>query len=240
MKWRTGLENLGFTAEQMVRCCRTSASGIVFVPARINDEPVQMALSNFGECECHLYESYATDHGLPVSGEGKVRHSQIETLSAFGLTSTNVAVDVYGDFREGTPPVAGFLDSTFFRGGVLAVDASVPAAAYAPARDQLSLDHAISRLTLRKNVVTIDGRTFSVGIDMPSYVTPAYLGENKPGRHGRAHLSLTLPGGIAVAESVTVRHSTSKQAGMLGADLWCRWVMVFDFTASELLLFPYD
>lgn len=223
----------------MVRC-RTNSSALVYIPARINDEPVQLLFATGVMFDCFLYESYATDRALPVSAEGDQRFTQIETLSVFGRTVTNIRIPVWGEHRFGTPPLAGFLFSKFFDGGALAIDASVPAMAFATSRDQLSLGGALSRLALDGIRVTIDGRRFMVDYAEPSSVTPQYLGDKRPGRHGRIDLTLSLAGGVTVTESVPVRPTKKKIVGKLGADLLCRWINVFDFAASELLLFPYD
>ena len=239
MGWAGPLGNLGFTLEQMVRC-RTSSGGVVFVPARVNDEQVQLAFSNYSGYTCHLYESYATDHGLPISTDGEGRYTQIESLSACGRTTTSTRAHVWGAYRDGSPPIAGFLCAPFFRDGVAAIDASVPAIAFATTRENLSLDGAISRLRFNGDRIILNGQTFAIAMGMASSVTPEYLGEKRPGRHGRADLTLTLPGGVTLTESVNVRPSKVALSGILGADLLCRWITVFDFPSGELLLFPYD
>lgn len=98
----------------------------------------------------------------------------------------------------------------------------------------------MSRLALDATRVTIDRKTFVIALDTTTSVRPEYLGEKQPGRNGRTDLTLSLPGGLAVTESVTVRPAKTKIDGVLGVDLLCRWITVFDFAASELLLFPYD
>ena len=135
--------------------------------------------------------------------------------------------------------MAGFLCAPFFGDGIVAIDASVPAMAFATTRDQLSLAGAVSRLTLDGGRVTVDGRTFAVAYQVASSVAQDALGERRPGRHGRADLTVSLPGDLTVTESVPVRPTKTGIAGVLGHDFWCRWITVFDFPASELLLFPY-
>jgi hypothetical protein len=157
---------------------------------------VQLTFSNYPGHICHLYESYATDRGLPISGERADRSAQVETLSALASTVTNTRVHVWGEYRDGSPPIAGFLCAPFFREGIVAIDASVPAIAYATTREHLSLDGAISRLALDGDRVTLDGQRFAVAIHMASCVTERYLGDKQPGRHGRADLTVTLPGGV--------------------------------------------
>jgi hypothetical protein len=44
----------------------------------------------------------------------------------------------------------------------------------------------------------------------------------------------SLPAGPVADAGIT------RVDGILGADLLCRWITVFDFAAGELLLFPYD
>jgi hypothetical protein len=239
MSWSTRLEKLGFTVEEMVRC-RTNSGGVVFIPARIDDEPVQLMFSNGRTFDCFLYESYAQDRGLPVSVEGPNRFTEIGTLSAFGRTVTGTRALVGQEYRYGDPPIGGFLCMKFFHDGVVAIDASVPAMAFATTRDALSLGGCVSRLVFKGNFVTIGGQPFTIGYQQTSYVTPLYLGDKKPGPNGRADLTVSLPGGVTVTESVEVRASDMKIAGSLGADLFCRWITVFDFPAGELLLFPYD
>jgi hypothetical protein len=230
MGWSGRLGKLGFTLEQMVRC-RTNSSALVFIPARVNEEPVQLVFSNGRTADCHLYQSYVTDRALPVP---------VATLSAFGRTIANPHVVVDGEYRQGDPPIAGHLYAKFFEDGIVAIDFSVPAMALASSRDRLSLAGAVSRLALDATRVTIDGKTFVIALDTTTAVTPEYLGEKQPGRNGRVDLTLLLPGGPAVTESVTVRPAKTKIDGVLGADLLCRWITVFDFPAGELLLFPYD
>ena len=230
MSWSTRLEKLGFTVKEMVRC-RTNSGGAVFIPARVNDKPVQMMFSNHRGYDCHLYQSYVTDHALSVD---------LITLSAFGRTATNPHVHVWGEYREGNPPMAGFLCAPFFQDGIVAIDASVPAMAWATARDHLSLSGAVSRLALHGARVTLDGKHFAVGYQVASSVAEQDLGNRKPGRHGRVDLSVSLPGVGTISESVVARQAKAGFAGVLGHDFWCRWVTVFDFPAGELLLFPYD
>jgi hypothetical protein len=230
MSWSTRLEKLGFTVEEMVRC-RTNSGGVIFIPARIDDEPVQLMFSNGRTFDCFLYESYAQDRGLPVSVEGPDRFTEIGALSAFGRTVTGTRALVGQEYRFGDPPIGGFLCMKFFHDGVVAIDASVPAMAFTT-RDTLSLGDPVSRLAFKGNVVTIGGQRFVIGYQQTSYVTS--------GPNGRADLTLSLPGGVTVTESVEVRASDMKVAGSLGADLFCRWITVFDFPAGELLLFPYD
>lgn len=239
MGWSGRLGKLGFTLEQMVRC-RTNSSALVFIPARVNEEPVQLIFSNTRATDCHLYQSYATDRSLSVTVEGEHYFAEIETLSAFGRTITNPRAVVEGEYRHGDPPIAGHLSARFFEDGILAIDFSVPAMAFAPARDLLSLRGAVSRLALDATRVTIDGQTFVIALDTPTAVTPEYLGEKRPGRNGRVDLTLSLPGDVTVTESVTVQPRKARVAGAIGADLFCRWITVFDFAAGELLLFPYD
>ncbi len=230
MSWSTRLEKLGFTVEEMVRC-RTNSGGVVFIPARIDDEPVQLMFSNGRTFDCFLYESYAQDRGLAVSAEGPNRFTEIRALSAFGRTVTGTRAVVGQEYRFGDPPIGGFLCMKFFHDGVVAIDASVPAMAFATTRDALSLDGPVSRLPFKGNFVTIGGQRFMIGYQQTSFV---------PGPNGRVDLTVSLPGGVTVTESVEVRPSDMKIAGSLGADLFCRWITVFDFPAGELLLFPYD
>jgi hypothetical protein len=229
MGWSGRLGKLGFGLEQMVRC-RTNSSALVFIPARVNEERVQLIFSNTRAADCHVYQSYATDHHF----------AEIETLSAFGRTLRNPRAVIEGEYRHGDPPIAGHLSGRFFEDGILAIDFSVPAMAFAPTGDLLSLSGAVGRLALDAMRVTIDGQTFVIALDAPTAVTPEYLGEKRPGRNGRVDLTLSLPGGATITESVTVRPRKGAVAGSLGADLLCRWITVFDFPASELLLFPYD
>lgn len=239
MGWSRRLERLGFTVDQMVRC-RTSSDAQVYIPAHINGEPVQLIFSNGHTVDSYLYESYAADRGLPVTTGDKDRFTEIVELSACGRTVTNTRALVGGTYRHGTPPIAGYLCMKFLDDGVAAIDASVPAMAFATTRDALALDNPVSRLALDRAFVTTDGQRFLISPQQTSSVTPQYLGKRRPGPNGRTELTLTLPGGLTVTEPVAVRPSNFRVVGSLGVDLFCRWITVFDFPAGELLLFDYD
>jgi len=112
--------------------------------------------------------------------------------------------------------------------------------AFAPAREQLSLVDPVGRVTLDgDNHASIPSGAFAIAYQMSSVVAQRFLGKERPQRNGRAEVTVSLTDGIAVTQSVGVR-AESTLDGILGADLLCRWVTVFDFPAGELLLFPYD
>ena len=98
------------------------------------------------------------------------------------------------NIAKGRRPWLEFLCAPFFQNGVVAVDASVPAMAFAVTRDQLSLDGAVSRLALDGERVTLDGKIFAVAYQVASSMAQHELGDQRPGRHGRADLTVSLPG----------------------------------------------
>jgi hypothetical protein len=147
---------------------------------------------------------------------------------------------VGGESRgDETPPVAGFLSAKFFKDGAVAIDASVPVMAFTTVREQLSLGTPLARLTLDGDSVAIPSGQFAVAYQMASVVAQRFLGKERPNRNGRADVTLSLADGVAVTQSVGVREDGVFD-GILGADLLCRLITVFDFPAGELLLFPYD
>jgi hypothetical protein len=152
-------------------------------------------------------------------------------LSAFGRTMNDVRAGVGSEYRGGDPPIAGYLDGAFLKDGIVAIDPPVPAMAFTTTREQVSLTGAVSRLAFNGNCVAIDGKTFAISYQLNSSIA---------GQHGRADLTLHLPGGVTVTQSVEVRAYKHNIDGILGADLLCQWITVFDFPTRELLLFPYD
>ncbi|HZS61278.1 MAG TPA: hypothetical protein VFA43_18520 [Gemmatimonadaceae bacterium] len=216
--------------EQIVRC-RTSTDARIYVPARINGVAVQLIFSNATPDDCFVFQSYATDTGLSVVNE----------LSAVGRTITSVRASFGGEYRGGDPPIAGYLNAAFLKDGIVAIDPSVAAIAFAMAREPLSLANPVARLALDGDSVEIPSGSFAVAYQMASFVAQRFLGDKRPNRNGRAEVEVSLADGVTVTQSVAVRpESKSKFDGILGADLLCRWITVFDFPARELLLFSYD
>ena len=135
----------------------------------------------------------------------------------------------------------------------------MPAFAHVPADQRPAFPSALSRIgfiprTWKGTCYTdaIPGAIFAIAYEWVTHVTKAYaegLGL-RPGRNGRVDVEFHLPGDITVTQEVDVIDELSvgpladtgitRCDGILGADLLCRWITVFDFPAGELLLFPYD
>jgi hypothetical protein len=259
MRWSGRLRNLGFTMEQIVRCWSTDDARVL-VPGSIRGEPVQFVFATNTGWECYLYQSYVERRGLPVfrTADDRAR-AVVGELSVFGLTREVQAAPISDGWPGWEPPLAGRVGSYFLSDSVVAVDASVPAIAVAPAGQRPSLAGALCRLPFipkawkgRSFTNAVRDAVFAIDYEWPSSVTKAYLATQrlKPGRNGKAEVELCLPGDITVTQQVQVVDTASAAPladtgitrcdGTLGSDLWCRWITVFDFSAGELLLFPYD
>lgn len=245
--------------EQIVRCESTETPGLL-LPGSIRGEPVQFLFATKTAWGCDLYESYVEDRGLPVSltPEGR-RRARVGELSACGRTWDLGDMPFSGKWRGRSLPVAGLIGSYLLHDSVVAIDASVPALACAPVSSSLSLDRPLQRLkfldkTWKGTCYTdaIPGAVFGVAYEEWTTVTGAFLAtqRKRPGPDKKAHVNLRLSDDITVTQRVEVVDSLPAGAvanagitrvdGILGADLWCRWITVFDFPAGELLLFSYD
>ena len=108
--------------EQIVRCQSTDDARVL-VPGSIRGEPVQFVFATNTGWECYLYQSYVERRGLPVFRTAEDRA------------------------RAGwDPPLAGRVGSYLLSDCIVAIDASVPAIAVAPAEQRPALDGARCRV----------------------------------------------------------------------------------------------
>jgi hypothetical protein len=258
-RWSGRLRNLGFTLDHIVRC-RSIDSGRILIPGSIRGEPVQFLFGTNNGWWCSLYQSYVEARGLPVflNDDGRER-ARAGEVRVFGRMWQANGVPFGDTVANWQPPLAGRFGAYCLMESVVAIDASVPAMAVVSADQRPALAGALCRVPLIPKTwkgtcytAAVSDAVFGVGYEWHSTVTPAYLAtrRTRAGRNGRAEIELRLPGDIAVTQEVGVADACNvaplaeagitRCDGMLGADFWCRWITVFDFPASELLLFPYD